>query len=62
LLIVGGAVLQSGDITIDHLIVAGMVVRAKSLHEAAVSAINAENPNAAFTLLRPTPSSALHSE
>jgi hypothetical protein len=52
LLTVGRSVLQSGDITMDHLVVAGMVARAQSLHEAALAAINTDNPHAAFTLLR----------
>lgn len=52
LLIVAESVLCEGDITMDHLIVAGMVARAQSLHEAALHAINSDNPHAAFTLLR----------
>ena len=36
----------------DHLIVAGMVTRAQSLHVAALGAIDVGNPHAAFTLLR----------
>lgn len=52
LLAVATSVIQEGDFTMDHLIVAGMVARAQSLHEAALSAINSDNPHAAFTLLR----------
>lgn len=52
LLAVATSVIQEGDFTMDHLIVAGMVARAHSLHEAALSAINSDNPHAAFTLLR----------
>lgn len=52
LLIVATSVVQEGAITMDHLIVAGMVARAQSLHEAALDAINSDNPHAAFTLLR----------
>ncbi|QWF22239.1 hypothetical protein KM427_00350 [Nocardioides sp. LMS-CY] len=52
LLIVARSVIQEGAFTIDHLIVAGMVARAQSLHEAALSAINSNNPHAALTLLR----------
>lgn len=52
LLIVARSVIREGAITMDHLIVAGMVARAQSLHEAALSAINSNNPHAAFTLLR----------
>jgi hypothetical protein len=52
LLTVGRSVIQTGAITMDHLIVAGMVARAQSLHEAALHAIDSDNPHAAFTLLR----------
>ena len=52
LLAVAESVIREGDITMDHLIVAGMVARAQSLHEAALHAINSDNPHAAFTLLR----------
>lgn len=52
LLAVATSVIREGAFTIDHLIVAGMVARAQSLHEAALSAINSDNPHAAFTLLR----------
>ena len=52
LLTVASSVVQEGAFTIDHLIVAGMVTRAQSLHEAALGAINADNPHAAFTMLR----------
>lgn len=52
LLTVATSVVQEGAFTIDHLIVAGMVTRAQSLHEAALGAVNADNPHAAFTLLR----------
>lgn len=38
--------------TMDHLIIAGMVARAQSLHEAALTSIDSDNPHAAFTLLR----------
>jgi hypothetical protein len=52
LLLVARSVIQEGAFTMDHLIVAGMVARAQSLHEAALTAINSDNPHAAFTLLR----------
>lgn len=52
LLTVATSVISEGAITMDHLIVAGMVARAQSLHEAALDAINSDNPHAAFTLLR----------
>lgn len=40
------------DYTVPHLIFSGFVARAQGLHEAAVAAIEADNPYAAFTLLR----------
>lgn len=52
LLQVGRAVIQEGAITMDHMIAAGMVARAQALHEAAIAAIDADNPHASFTLLR----------
>jgi len=52
LLMVARSVIREGSFTMDHLIVAGMVARAQSLHEAAFSATNSNNPHAAFTLLR----------
>lgn len=52
LLMVARSVLQEGAITMDHLIFAGMVARTQALHEAALSAIDSNNPHAAFTLLR----------
>lgn len=52
LLIVARSVLQEGAFTMDHLIVAGMAARTQSLHEAALSTIDSNNPHAAFTLLR----------
>lgn len=52
LLTVATSVTREGAFTMDHLIVMGMVARAQSFHEAALSAINSDNPHAAFTLLR----------
>lgn len=52
LLAVATSVIREGDFTMDHLIIAGMVARAQSLHEGALDAINSDNPHAAFTLLR----------
>lgn len=52
LLQVARSVMREGDFTIDHLIVGGMVARAQAFHEAALEAINSNNPHAAFTLLR----------
>jgi len=52
LMIVARSVLHEGPITMDHLLVGGMVARTQSLHEAALSAIDSDNPHAAFTLLR----------
>lgn len=45
-------VLRSGSFTMSHLMVWGLVARAQSLHEGCVAAIEANNPHAAFTLLR----------
>lgn len=52
LLVVARTIIRSGDITMNHIIVAGIVARAQSLHEGAIAAIDANNPHAAFTLLR----------
>lgn len=52
LLTVASSVIQEGAFTMDHLIVAGMVARAQSFHDATLDAINSDNPHAAFTLLR----------
>lgn len=52
ILSVARTVISSGDITMDHIIVAGIVARSQSLHEGSVAAIEANNPHAAFTLLR----------
>ena len=52
LLTVASSVIREGAFTMDHLIVAGMVARAQSFHDAALDAINSDNPHAAFTLLR----------
>lgn len=49
---VASTVVPTGPITMDHLIVCGVVARAQSLHEACVAAIESDNPHAAFTLLR----------
>jgi hypothetical protein len=37
---------------IEHLVFQGLLARAQALHEAAVAATDADNPHAAFTLLR----------
>lgn len=42
----------SADFTVRLVIFQGFVARAQCLHEAAVQMIDAENPHAAFTLLR----------
>ena len=52
LLGVARAIIQKGAITMDHMIAAGMVARAQALHEAAIAAIDSDNPHASFTLLR----------
>lgn len=52
ILSVARTVIRSGDITMNHIIVAGIVSRAQSLHEGSIAAIEANNPHAAFTLLR----------
>lgn len=43
---------SSPSYTTPHLVFSGFVARAQGLHEAAVAAIEADNPYAAFTLLR----------
>jgi hypothetical protein len=49
----GRTVLGTGsDYTVEHLVFSGFLARAQGLHEAAVAAISANNPYAAFTLLR----------
>lgn len=45
-------VVPSGAITMDHIVVCGFVARAQSLHEASIASVQANNPHAAFTLLR----------
>lgn len=52
ILAVARTVIRSGAITMNHIIVAGIVARGQSLHEGSVAAIEANNPHAAFTLLR----------
>ena len=52
ILSVARTLIGSGDITMNHIVVAGIVARAQSLHEGSVAAIEANNPHAAFTLLR----------
>lgn len=52
ILSVARTVMRTGDFTMNHMIVAGIVARAQSLHEGSVAAIDANNPHAAFTLLR----------
>lgn len=49
----GRRVLGTGlDYRVEHLVFSGFLARAQGLHEGAVAAINADNPYAAFTLLR----------
>jgi len=50
----GRKVLESGmDYKVEqHLVFSGFLARAQGLHEAAAAAISADNPYAAFTLLR----------
>jgi hypothetical protein len=49
----GRRVLGTGmDYRVEHLVFSGFLARAQGLHEAAVAAIRADNPYAAFTLLR----------
>jgi hypothetical protein len=40
------------DYRVEHLLLSGFLARAQGLHEGAVAAISADNPYAAFTLLR----------
>ncbi len=40
------------DYRVEHLVFSGFLARAQGLHEGAVAAISADNPYAAFTLLR----------
>jgi hypothetical protein len=40
------------DYRVEHLVFSGFLARAQGLHEGAVAAIGADNPYAAFTLLR----------
>ena len=49
----GRRVLGTGmDYRVEHLVFSGFLARAQGLHEGAVAAITADNPYAAFTLLR----------
>ena len=49
----GRRVLGTGmDYRVEHLLLSGFLARAQGLHEGAVAAISADNPYAAFTLLR----------
>lgn len=49
---VGRTLIPSGPLKMDHLLIAGVVARAHALHEASISAIDSNNPHAAFTVLR----------
>jgi hypothetical protein len=49
----GRRVLGTGlDYRVEHLVLSGFLARAQGLHEGAVAAIRADDPYAAFTLLR----------
>jgi hypothetical protein len=49
----GRKVLGSGmDYRVEHLVFSGFLARAQGFHESAVAAVSADNPYAAFTLLR----------
>lgn len=50
----GTAIFSSAPMSITdlHIIYAGLVARLQSLHEGAIGAIRADNPHAAFTVLR----------
>ncbi|MGD8202135.1 hypothetical protein ACQE98_15960 [Ornithinimicrobium sp. W1679] len=45
-------VLPPDGATFAHIVILGFVARAQSLHEAVISSVQANNPHAAFTLLR----------
>jgi hypothetical protein len=50
----GGKLALGGgqDVRLVHVVIAGLLARAQGFHEGAVAAIEADNPYAAFTLLR----------
>jgi hypothetical protein len=53
LIAAGRRVLGTGlDFRVEHLVFSGFLARAQGFHEGAVAAIIADNPYAAFTLLR----------
>ncbi|SRR6266498_2611926 len=53
LILTGRRVLGTGlDYRVEHLVFSGFLARAQGFHEGAVAAITADNPYAAFTLLR----------